>query len=378
MNMKVDGNNYALERFSTEAAHIDAGEIRRKPLDASQSYAQVITDDMLDSLHGSGTAVTLRKPNSAASMPVKELQSEVEKLLAQPDIMQDLTRLAEGGVKKDSAKEFDVSKLNISIIADLMARLLESAQKGNIAEKMNKSSMLKLQGDTAVGVADAMRNAGAAALRDSFSQAGVGLTVAGAGFAMQRKGLNQERAVLQNDQPKINQKQFDLDDSRLNMKKDDTKNFETATNARSSQLRNEDGQNIHLKPDNPTVSESHRAHNEEGIGLHARQKEIDDLGIDMRDKSLKAEDNRNKGLAFGQLNHPMQGIMSGQAQVNQANENAQQHLQQQTGQVAAGGVESSNANARDFENLLQTILQKLVDIQRAHIETASMVASKSA
>ncbi len=377
MNMKVDGNNYSLERFSTEAALIEKEEVRRKPLDAGQSYAQVITDNMLDSLHGLGTAITLRKPSSAAYMPVKELQSEVEKLLAQPDVMRDLSRLSEGGVKKDSAKEFDVGKLNISLIADLIARLLESTQKGVIAEKMNKSAMLTMQGDTAIGVADAMRNAGLAALQGAFGQAGLGVVVAGASFGMQRKGLNQEREMVKYDQPTIHQKQFDLGKNRLDLTKGQTKPLETDINARPSRLHTTDGQDTALKPDNPTVSDSHQGHNKEGAGLNTRQKEINDLERDLKDKSLTAENNRNKGLALGQLNHPIQGIMSGQTQVNQANENAQQHLQQQAGQAAAGGVESSNSNAREFENLLQTILQKLADIQRAHIDTAGMIAGKS-
>ncbi|XBS70292.1 IpaC/SipC family type III secretion system effector [Acerihabitans sp. KWT182] len=333
MSINVNVNN-VLDRFSTESADI---AVRNKPLDTSQSYAAVITDNMLDSLHGSGAAIQLRKPNSAGYMPVKELQSEIEKLSAQPDVIQDLKRLAEGGVEKDSVKKFDVGNLNISLIADLLARLFESAQRGAIAEKMNKASMLTLQGDAANGVANAMRNAGLDALKGASGQAVLGLGVAGASFGMQRKGLNQDRTILQNDQKTIHLKQHDLESSRLKMTQGETKPLENTLDARPSRVSTDDGQHVQFAQDNPAVSKSHRGHNEEGIGLHTRQAEVNELEREMKDKSLTAENNKNMGTLAGQASAPIQSIMSANTQHNVRNEEANQHLQQQAGQAFAGG-----------------------------------------
>jgi len=378
MNMKVDGNSFALDKIiAGEVPQNPTKEISRKPVDASQTFAGIVTNKMLDSLLGPGAAVTLRHPDSAASMPVNDLHAEVEKLLAHPDLLQGLARLADDQDVKDSKNIFDISKLSSSNIFAIFAGLIKALQDIKTAENQNKSDMAIVKGKMTDGAAQALRASGDAALSGALSQAVLGGAISGAGFAMQQKGIGRERAMLKHDRPNILKQQQSVDSARLNISKGGSSALDSATGAQPSRLNVTEGQNIPMKPGNKQVGDKHQAHIEDGADIIAKQKSIGDHKQDIQLKQTQVESTKAKGMLISQMGHPTMGIAAGQTQAIQASANAQQHTLQQVGHAADGMADSSNANARDFESLIQTIAQKLADIIRAHSDTASMIAGKS-
>ncbi len=350
----------------------------QQPVDAGHILADFATSKKaLASLFaGLGATVTLRHPDStAASMPAADLHARIEQL-AGHDPLQGLARLVDGTEKKEQKKEFDISKLNTSQIAAMFAVILLALQTAKTAERQNQSDMAIVKGQMADGTANAMRAAGQAALSGSISQAAFGLAVSGTGFGMQQKGINRERALLKNDTITINKQNNALDTARHNGAKGGASALDSAMAAQPSRLSTVGGQNAPLQQNGQTVNPRHKAYIEQSA-QDPLKKEIGFNEIDRKDKQAKAESTKAKGMLISQMAHPTTGIVGGNTQVIQANENAQQHLHQQAGQVADGLADASNVNSRDFESLIQTMAQKLADIQRAHLDTASMIAGKS-
>ncbi|QWA10502.1 hypothetical protein GTU79_25410 [Sodalis ligni] len=362
----------------TANAQTSNAEANGKPISSSQSFAGIVTDKMLDSLLGTGAAVTLRHPDSAGRMPVKELHAEVEKMLERPDFLQVLEqRAADGTEQKEVKKEFDISKLTSSNIAALFAEILKALQANKTAENINKGDMAILKGDMTEGAAKAIIASGQTALNGAIGQAAFGTAISGGGYAMQRKGINQERSLLQNDSKTILAKQHALNNDQLNFAKGGSQTPGSAMDTESPRFKTADGASVSQQRSHETSNNEYGSHIQDGARFNNEKKNIGDLERDLKDKQAKAEGIKNKGTFISQMNHPITGIAAGQTQAIQASENAQQHILQQVGHAADGLGETSSANSRDFESLLQTIAQKLADILRAHLDTAGMIAGKS-
>ncbi|WP_413725725.1 IpaC/SipC family type III secretion system effector [Sodalis sp. RH16] len=362
----------------TANAQTSNAEANGKPISSSQSFAGIVTDKMLDSLLGTGAAVTLRHPDSAGRMPVKELHAQVEKMLERPDLLQVLEqRAAEGTEKKEVKKEFDISKLTSSNIAAIFAEILKALQANKTAENNNKGDMAILKGQMTAGAAEAIIKSGQTALNGAIGQAAFGTAISGAGFSTQQKGLAHESQVLKNNNRDIVEKKFTLENDRMNFSRSGTSTPDSAMDIEPPRFNNADGQNFVRGQSNETAKEAYGEHVKDGARFTARENEINHLEIDMKDEMAKAEKIKNLGMFMSQMNHPVTGITAGQTQAIQASENAQQHILQQVGHAADGLGETSSANSRDFESLLQTIAQKLAEIIRAHLDTAGMIAGKS-
>ncbi len=349
-----------------------------KTVSSSNTFAGIVTDKMLDSLLGSGAAVTLRHPDSAGRMPVKELHAQVEKMLERPDLLQVLEqRAADGTEQKEVKKEFDISKLSSSNIAAIFAEILKALQANKTAENNNRADMAILKGEMTEGAAKAIIAGGQTALNGAIGQAAFGTAISGAGFKMQNDGIKHERATFKSNGKTILDKQHSLANDQLNLAKRASSTPDAVTGTESPRFKTTDGATVVPKPSHETADSGYEAHNKQGAGLPDRTRDIGEQEAVYKDELAKAENTKNKGTFISQMNHPVTGIVGGQTQVVQASENAQNHILQQVGHAADGLGETSGANSRDFENLLQTIAQKLADIIRAHLDTASMIAGKS-
>ncbi|TKI05074.1 IpaC/SipC family type III secretion system effector [Martelella alba] len=354
-------------------------ESRPAAVDASQTLADFAVGKKKSVLSAAGTSGTtvLRQPDAAAAMPTGDIVSGIAQRVSGRTPSQVLAQLAdETTVTGGTARGFDISRLNTSQIAALFAVILQALQTGKTAERQNQADMALVKGRMAEGAASAMRASGQTALNGAISQASFGLSISGAGFALQQKGINRERAMLQNDQTSLLKQQNALDAARLNSAKGGSSALESASVSGGVRLDTVDGGNVAVRQNTAGVRPRHQAHIDEAAQMRLK-KDIGVAEIDIRDKQAKADAIKAKGMLISQMSHPTTGILGGNTQVMQADENAQQHLHQQSGQVASGLADTSNANARDFDSLIQTVAQKLADIQRAHLDTAGMIAGKS-
>lgn len=362
----------------TANAQTSNAEANGKPISSSQSFAGIVTDKMLDSLLGTGAAVTLRHPDSAGRMPVKELHAQVEKMLERPDLLQVLEqRAAEGTEKKEVKKEFDISKLTSSNIAAIFAEILKALQAIKTAENNNRGDMAILKGQMTAGAAEAIIKSGQTALNGAIGQAAFGTAISGAGFKMQNDGIKHERATFKSNGNTILNKQHSLENDQLNLAKRASPMPDSVTGNESPRFKTKDGATVVTKPSHETTDKGYEAHTKQGAGIPDRTKNIGEHELVYKDELAKAESTKNKGMLVSQMNHPVTGIAAGQTQAIQASENAQQHILQQVGHTADGLGETNSVNYRDLGSLVQTIGQILAEINRARSDTAGMIAGKS-
>lgn len=361
-----------LQQASPEAA-------KERPVDVSHKLADIAADKKktATSSAGQGAGIALRQPDAVLTMPVADTLAAVEKRVLGQTLPQSLASFADSAADNGAkAGGFDISRLKTSQVAALFVVIQNALQENKTAQRQNQSDMAIVKGQMADGAANAMRASGQAALNGSISQAAFGLSISGAGFGLQQKGINRERAMLREDSTSLLKQQNDLNRAQLNSAKGGASSLDVAPTGRTVRLDTTDGNGIDMPQNRLGVQSRHQAHIDEAAQARLKN-EVGVSEIDIRDKQAKADSTKAKGMLVSQMAHPTTGIIGGNTQVMQADENAQQHLHQQAGQVADGLAEASNVNARDFENLIQTVAQKLADIQRAHLDTAGMIAGKS-
>ncbi len=354
--------------YNNPAVQDAAQDIKQRPADTSGELANRAAQ-INQEVAGIGAADALRMPDKARAMSTGQLAQRA----GEGDPAEDLAKLIAG---KTEMKKFEVGNLSTSNIAALFAVILQALQSNKTADRHNQSDMALVKGQMADGVANAMRASGQAALSGAITQAAFSTAIAGAGASLQGKAIKNERYAINNNLKQVQQAKTDLAMNKLNGAKGTVASPAVPAMSPRPKLATTDGRNFAVKEHSPNVTSAQNAHIKRETEIKA-QTRIDKEENDYKNLMAKAEATKMKGVLISQMAHPTTGIVGGNTQVIQANENAQQHMLQQAGQVADGLADTSNTNARDHENLLQTLQQKLAEIQKGHLDTANMIAGKS-
>lgn len=347
-------------------------EFKQKSIEFSPELAAVIAG-LVMARPQLNNVVELRQPNSNIAMTTAAIKTTLQNLdngsaqIALSDMANIKNAEASGILKNFNT---DTKNLIMNEILQTFHKILNSS-----SESQAKWTLIK--GELNQGTAKAIRQTGV----DFAIGAGIGalatVSFAASGFKMQQNGLNRERGVLKNDQLDLAKKTHSLNIAQSSTAKAGAPSLGNPQPGSVTQLQTQDGRTRNLQQHNQTANPRQKAHLDEA-GQTNLKHEIRVTENNIKEKQNKADSEKATGMLVSSLSHPTSGVINGNTQYVQADNNADQFLHQQAGETSQSIVESHKESAAKTANVRDEVLKLLQDSITNSLNTDQFILSKTA
>ncbi len=313
--------------------------------------------------------IVLRKPNPLLAPVTSETMEKLSKagvnltpLLAPSNTADSVdTRNAQnvGNVSNGESRS--------TIFADFMTAMIILLGDIKQAKRQDVATMARLQDQAVKSGADAMIKAGQSMFAGNTAAAVFQFAGTASAFKMQNKASKLDNATLKKDEFNLTKQQ-----DALNIATAKTNQFGPASSQRPD---NNVMQAPHTPQTNPgaQTQQAHQAHLEEAA-LNMKT-DIAAAKQDIEVKRNQANDMRNKANLISGLGHSVSPVVGGMGQLERANNEAQQRLDESSAQSFASISDGKKSDVSDVEALIQSLIQRMTDAAAGHQQTISKIIS---